>query len=117
VFGDVRKERDYIVIGRALDLADAFDAKFRAALDGREVFARNLAGLASQNFDLKPDGEPVLIRPNLAHHLAAVSANHDAMRLADDRRVVNAPTSAILVACQRSQTDHLGVTSVSGCEY
>jgi hypothetical protein len=89
VFGDVRKERDYIVIGRALDLADAFDAKFRAALDGREVFARNLAGLASQNLDLKPDGELVLLRPNLAHRFATISANHDTMRLANHGWLVN----------------------------
>src|SRR5947207_3432066 len=91
VFGDIGGKRDHVVVGRALDLADALDAEFRAPLDGCEVFPGNLTGLASQNLDLEPDGELVLLRPNLAHHLTAVSTNHDAMRLADDRRVVNGP--------------------------
>src|ERR1035438_9963084 len=90
VFGDVGGKRNDIVVGGALDLGDAFDVELRATLDGREVFLWNTTRLASQNLDLKPDGELVLLRPNLAHHLAAVSANHDATRLADDRSVVNA---------------------------
>src|ERR1017187_8055248 len=89
VLGDVGQKSDNVMVGRPLDLADTLDIEFRAALDGRQVFRRNLAGLASQNLNLEPDRELVLVRPNLAHHLAAVSANHDGMRLADDRRVVN----------------------------
>ena len=101
VFGDIGGERDDIVIGRALDLADAFDIEFRATLDGREVFPWNLARLASQNLDLKPDGELVLLRPDIAHHLAAVSPNHDAMRLADDRRVVNVGGDGAILSLKR----------------
>jgi hypothetical protein len=38
VFGNVGKERDDVVVGRALDLAMRLTSEFRAALDGREVF-------------------------------------------------------------------------------
>src|ERR1017187_2806363 len=90
VFGNVGEKRNDIVVGGALDLANALDVELRAALDSREVFTRNLPGLTSQNLNLEPDGELVLLRPNLAHHLAAVPANHDAMRLRTLALVVNA---------------------------
>src|ERR1017187_1726982 len=113
VFGDIGQKRDDVVVGRALNLTDALDVELRAALDGRKVFARNLPGLASQNLDVEPDGELVLFRPNLAHRFAAVSANHDAMRLRTPALVVNAGGNDTLTAWLRSML----ADCVSCCSY
>lgn len=98
VLGDVGEERDHVVIGRPLDLANPFDVEFRAPLDRREIFPGNPARFARQNLNLQPDGEFVLLGPDLAHHLAAVPANHNPARLADDPGVVNAPPTGIMAA-------------------
>ena len=90
VFGDVGQERDDVVVGGLLDFVDARDLEFGAAFDGGEVFARDPAGFARQDLDLEPDAELVLVRPDLAHRLAAVASNHREPRLADTPSVVNA---------------------------
>ena len=55
----------------------------------RLMVARSLRGnlprLARQNLDLQPDGELVLLRPDLAHRFPAVSSNHDRFLTANGR--------------------------------
>src|SRR5579862_6746621 len=91
MLGDISQERDHVVIGGAFDLVDALDIEFCPALDGRKVLSRNLPRLARQNFNLQPDGELVLLRPNSPHPLTAVPANHNPPRLAERPVKVNAP--------------------------
>ena len=49
-------------------------------MNGREVFRWNLPRLARQNLNLQPDGELVLLRPNVPHRFAGIASNHSACK-------------------------------------
>src|SRR5437899_1605773 len=77
------------MVGDFLNLVDALDRELRLLANRREVLGRYLPCLASQNLNLQPDLELILVRPNLPHVFTGISSNHSPARLTEARRLVN----------------------------
>ena len=81
-FREVREERDNVMFGDGLDLVDSGDVKFNVFRfpNSGGTFARDHSkvrlGIAGMGFDLVPDAEFGLGRPNGDHVGAAVSGDH-----------------------------------------
>ena len=77
---DAARERDDVVVGGGLDLVDARDGERRVGAhpsggaDGHD--AELLPGLRGGEFDLQPDLEFVLVRPERRHGGARVAFDH-----------------------------------------
>src|SRR5262249_54324891 len=79
-FGQIRGERNDIVIGSLLDLVDSGDGEFRATLDLFQRVPGNSPHLgmdfADGDFHIQPLLKPGLFRPESAHFRQGVAINH-----------------------------------------
>src|SRR5436190_19152116 len=77
---DVFEKSDDVVICPFLDLVDLIDLEFSFFANDRGVFPGNQTEprhrLAGDGFDLKPDFEFALVRPDSAHFRPGITDDH-----------------------------------------
>ena len=78
--GHIFKKGDDVMVGAFLDLRDLRNGEARALANLRCVRARDLPEVghrfAGEGFDLQPDLEFALLRPELAHRRAGITLDH-----------------------------------------
>ena len=78
--GDVFQKGDDVVVRALLDFRDLRNGEARPLSNFGRVLFRNLAELghrlAGKQFDLKPDLELALVRPNVAHLRPGITIDH-----------------------------------------
>ena len=79
---DIFKKCDYIVISPLLDLVDLIDLEFSFLANDGGVLLRNQTkprhSVTGESFDLEPDFEFALVRPDSAHFRPRITGDHRA---------------------------------------
>ena len=116
LLGDRLGEREHVVVGAVLDLADPGDVDARPLAHGRDRVGRHDAQLGParhrRDLNVQPPGEPALVRPDGAHGGTGIAGDQSGPILSRREEVTRRPRLVGHLIVSRRSTQMSRITRI-----